>query len=135
MAKVDERGLVELEHLARDLHMLLKRIDTRGDFMRNAGLQDHLHRVRPAIVIGALLYIKDRMAMPHRAFRAHFILLPLSHVQLESLWPRLKALTNDLDVADPYTAPLIPRALECDDDLSAVATHLRSLVALRYGGR
>jgi hypothetical protein len=67
VSKVDERGLVELEHLARDLHMLLKRIDTRGDFMRNAGLQDQLHRVRPAIVIGALLYIKGRMATLHHA--------------------------------------------------------------------
>lgn len=56
------------------------------------------------------------------------------HVQLESLWPRLKALTNDLDVADPYMAPLIPRALQCDEDLSAVVKQLRSLVAMRYGG-
>lgn len=76
-----------------------------------------------------------RLAIPHDAVLFELASCSPPPVQLESLWPRLKALTNDLDVADPYTAPLIPRALECDDDLSAVATHLRSLVALRYGGR
>lgn len=48
------------------------------------------------------------------------------------LWPGLKRITNDLDFAADY-APLIPRALQCDEDLTRLALELKTFLILRYG--
>jgi hypothetical protein len=60
----------------------------------------------------------------------------LSHAvgQIQDTWPRLKAQTNDMDFSG-HGAHIIPRALQCDEDLSRMVEEFRSLVALRYGMR
>ena len=44
----------------------------------------------------------------------------------------MKRITNDLDFAADY-APLIPRALQCDEDLTRLALELKTFLILRYG--